>query len=449
MRSRNYDYDCVIIGTGIGGLVAGAYMAKQGIKVLLCEHHSQPGGYFTSFTHKGYTFDGGIQACEDMGMLSAVLRQIGVLDRIELRPTTYALASPDGLYPLRSFDQLRKFYDNLIREYPKEAKGIKKIVNDMIAYSQVMEAYCELPNPMFAPFKETMDIYKDWKKKNKNKLKPKNEFFDSMNFPVDEYLGKHILDPNLMRFFRGLMYSGTPAGFLLIFHFVEMNYLHPKGGFQAISDALAEFIIEQGGEIRYKTLVEEILLERGRANGVRLKNGESISAQYVISNGDARRTFLKMLPAYATKESYKQKLRETPVSESGFTVFLGVDMSAEELPVQGCQHIFYVPDYEGIDLSKSLDDEKCYERAPMQISITSYHDPSLAPKGKSSIVLQSVALMDYGNKWRTENGKRGKEYRAFKKKVADQVIANLTAEASGIVWEDSPEAIKVGAMDVA
>ena len=67
-NQMKFDYDAIIIGSGIGGLITGAYLAEQGAKVLICEHHRQPGGCFTSFKRKGYTFDGGIQGCEDGGV---------------------------------------------------------------------------------------------------------------------------------------------------------------------------------------------------------------------------------------------------------------------------------------------------------------------------------------------------------------------------------------------
>jgi len=229
-----------------------------------------------------------------------------------------------------------------------------------------------------------------------------------------------------------MMYAGSPAAFMLIFNYFVMDYYHPQGGFQAISDALAGFITERGGQIRYKTRVDEILMERGRARGVRLQDGEALRARFVVSNGDARRTFLKMLPADATEESYKQMLRETPVSESMVAVFLGVDIPAEKLPVQGCQHIYYMPDFKGTDPLQSLNDENYYRRAPVEITITSLQDPSLAPEGKTSIVLQSIAFMDYAGRWGTDNGNRTERYKELKEKVADQLIANAEKVIPGL-----------------
>ncbi|NOY64254.1 MAG: NAD(P)-binding protein, partial [Nitrospirae bacterium] len=56
-RRSSEEYDAIIIGAGIGGLVCGCYLAKAGMKVLICEQHHKPGGYCTSFKRKGFTFD--------------------------------------------------------------------------------------------------------------------------------------------------------------------------------------------------------------------------------------------------------------------------------------------------------------------------------------------------------------------------------------------------------
>jgi phytoene dehydrogenase-like protein len=56
----------------------------------------------------------------------------------------------------------------------------------------------------------------------------------------------------------------------------------------------------------------------------------------------------------------------------------------------------------------------------------------MAPEGKTAMVIQSAAFMDYGNKWKTEDGKRGDDYKAFKEKVADQLIANAERIIPGL-----------------
>lgn len=432
MGTRGFDYDSVIIGSGMGGLITGAYLVKKGIKVLICEQHTQPGGYFTSFTRQGYTFNGGIQACEDCGMLFAVLKQIGVMDRMEFDRTLFALATPDHFTAFRSMEDVFQFYRNLIEVYPGEAEGINQIIKDIDTFCGVMDAYCQIPNPMFGPLKDLVRRYPGWKKEYRDRLRFSKDFFRHLEIPLDDYLKDKLGDPDLIRFIKQMMYVGSPAAFALIFHYFVMDYYLPKGGFQVMSDVLADFITERGGEIRYRTMVEEIVLERGRASGVRLRGGDVVRAPYIISNSDARRTFLQMLPPEATTEPFKLKLRDTPVSDSVVTVFLGVDIPAEDIPTQGCSHVYYMSDYKGVDIARSFSDEDYYHRAPVEICIPSLHDPALAPPGKSAVILQALTFMGYGGNWGTENGKRGEAYQRIKEKVANQLIDNAEKVIPGL-----------------
>ena len=63
----NTKYDVIIIGAGMGGLSAGAFLAKEGKTVLILEKHNKPGGYVTSFSRRGYRFDAAIFHLTDMG----------------------------------------------------------------------------------------------------------------------------------------------------------------------------------------------------------------------------------------------------------------------------------------------------------------------------------------------------------------------------------------------
>ncbi len=431
-KSGKYDYDAIIIGTGLGGLVCGAYLAKYGFKVLLCEHHTQPGGYFTSFTRKGFTFDGGIQAVEDCGMLFSALEDIGVLDRIKFKPSTFAFVTPERFYSYNSLDEALEFYLDLIKTYPHEKEGLERMHKDAQKYCSVMEAFTKLPNPMFSPFKDVILRYSKWKKQYSEEKKDSKEFIQMMEVPLNDYLNENFKDADLINLLKQTMYANSPVSFMLSFHYFVKDYYHPQGGFQKMSDVLAEFIQEKGGEIRYKTMVDEIIYENGAVKGVKLEKGDTILSRWVISNSDARRTFLKMLPPQATSEAYRKALKETPVSDSSFSVFLGVDIPVEELPFKGHQHISYAPDLKGLDPFENFDNENYFSQAPFGISVTSLNDPGLAPKGKASIVLQSITFLQYGKGWKSKGGKRTEEYNKFKEKIADQMIANAEKLIPGL-----------------
>ncbi|MBI4706348.1 MAG: NAD(P)-binding protein [Candidatus Omnitrophica bacterium] len=85
---EKYDYDAIIIGAGIGGLVCGCYLAKAGLKTLIVEKNAQPGGYCTSFTRNGFRFDAcahSLGSLRDGGILKVILKELDLENRIEFK----------------------------------------------------------------------------------------------------------------------------------------------------------------------------------------------------------------------------------------------------------------------------------------------------------------------------------------------------------------------------
>lgn len=251
---------------------------------------------------------------------------------------------------------------------------------------------------------------------------------------MEEYFRGHVNDPDLYRFLCQLSYSGSPASFGLLFLTFLMDYYYPMGGIQAIPDALAGYIQSRGGTLKCRTLVTEILLEGDKAQGIRTEAGETYRAPFIISNGDARRTYLRMLPPDAVPESYKQELRQSVVSESFFTLFLGVDIPPEEIPTRGCSHVLFFPDYKGVDTEecRKSGDPDLYARAPIDINVNAIHDPGLAPRGKSTVVIQTGAFATFADNWGTKDGKRTKRYRDLKEEVAKRLIATAEQVIPGL-----------------
>ncbi len=434
VRRKGFDYDAIIIGAGIGGLITGAYLAERGVRVLICEQHNQPGGCFTSFKRKGYTFDGGIQGCEDTGVFFELFRKFGLLDRLEFKKSLFAIASPDFFLPVNSVPDVGAFYRKLKKVYPHESHGIEKIVGDAEACCNFMFSFQKMPNVMFTPWKKALSEFPAWFLENRSAVKYAPDFFRNLRLLMEDYFRQHVSDPDLYRFLCQMSYSGSPASFGLLFLSFLMDYYHPMGGVQVIPSALARYITEHGGQVKCRTLVEEIIVEGRKARGIRTKGGDVFRAPFIISNGDARRTYLKMLPSDAVPEFYKRELRQSSVSESFFTLFLGVDIPPEEIPTRGCSHLLFFPDYKGLhpEEYKRSDIEEVYARTPIDINVNSIHDPSLAPKGKSAIVIQAGASAEAAHHWGTKDGKRTKKYRALKETVADRLIATAEQVIPGL-----------------
>ncbi len=431
-RRKHQGYDAVVIGSGIGGLTAGAYMTKYGIKVLVCEQSQRPGGYFNSFKRKGYTFDGGIQGCENSGLLLPMLRQLGLSDRLELRRSRLAFVTPDKFCPLDKLPDLELLFDHLKQIFPHEAIGIERFKRESVEMCQVMEAFTQAPNPLFQSAGQMALGMPVWMTKYASRLKHLKTFAKLFPLPIEEYLSTFIKDKNLIRFLA-IGYRGSPAPFSMTFFYALSDYYYPaKGGMQALSDLLAQYIIEKGGEIRYKTLVKNIIIEKGQATGVVLKGGETIRAPFIINNGDARRTFSEMVPSEVVPEEYQRRLQESVVGESAFSVYLGVDIPPEKLPTQGCPHLLLTPSYEPIAIEEIDTHPDFFRRALTMISLPSLFDPTLAPKGKSIVIMQCAATIQSMNQWGTKGGKRTKGYKDCKKKIAAQLIENAEKIIPGL-----------------
>ncbi|MDD4328197.1 MAG: FAD-dependent oxidoreductase, partial [Eubacteriales bacterium] len=76
--SRSEHYDVVVVGAGIAGITAACYLGRSGIRTLLLEKEDKPGGLVGSFIHEGFTFDSGIRAFENSGIVYPMLRDLGI-----------------------------------------------------------------------------------------------------------------------------------------------------------------------------------------------------------------------------------------------------------------------------------------------------------------------------------------------------------------------------------
>jgi len=103
--------DVLIVGGGMAGLTAAAYTARAGLKVLLCEKEQNTGGLVNSFEHKGFIFDGGIQAIEDSGIITPMLRQLGI--EVEFLPNPVSVGIGEDVVRISSRESLGAYQELL------------------------------------------------------------------------------------------------------------------------------------------------------------------------------------------------------------------------------------------------------------------------------------------------------------------------------------------------
>ncbi|MDQ2106745.1 phytoene desaturase family protein, partial [Azospirillum isscasi] len=182
-----------------------------------------------------------------------------------------------------------------------------------------------------------------------------------------------------------------------IFGYFFDGGFYPEGGSQRLADALAEAIRSRGGEVRLRTPVRRILVEKGEAKGVETMEGERIAAAAVISNADARRTLLELVGAEHLPTGYADRCRALRPSASAFMVTLALDI---------------LPDLPAMTF---LQDDR------MALALPSSHDGTLAPPGCASLAL--MRLEPTGTPW----NRSAPDYRERKTRAGDAMIAAAAA----------------------
>ncbi len=187
----------------------------------------------------------------------------------------------------------------------------------------------------------------------------------------------------------------------------------PRGGAEEIAKALLRGLEKYGGEVRLRTHVEEIIVEKGAAVGVKLANDKGeIRAPIVLSNASVWDTYGKLLPAGAVPAQEKQKAMDTPYSESFMHLHLGIDGKDLDFSHTGGHHVVV------LDKSKPISQpgNVC------MISIASVWEPDMAPEGCHCVHAYTMEPFDG---WEELKSTDKAAYEAKKKESADKLYVAL------------------------
>jgi len=315
------DYPTVIIGAGLGGLVCGAYLAKQGVPVTVVEQHSIPGGYATSFERAGgkFNFEVSLHGTSiNNNGAGRILNDIGILDKLELAelPEVYRLKTP-GLDISVPQKDPEAYIQILSKHFPEEAEGIRGFIEEMIGIADDVDTLSRNKG-QFIKLLFPLQYRKMWNVRNKT---------------LADLIGDYVKNPDLQHALGSLWgYYGLPPSKLSGFYYANATGGYLKNGSyyikqrsQDLSDAMAEAIESQGGSVLFDTRVQRIQVDRGAVRGVELDNGETLPARALVSNASAPVTFQEMLPKDAVPADYLEKLKSYKPSISSFLVWLGVN----------------------------------------------------------------------------------------------------------------------------
>ena len=395
-----------IIGSGMGGLVAGNLLAKRGHRVTIFESHIAPGGYTAGFWTKGFYFESGTLSFESSAAVSKVMKDIGVYDKIQFTRQHGRWVFADFDCVAYSFSDLK---NALLEAFPSEKEKLTRYYAEVGKMCKALLSMRK-PSNVFEvigfPFKlaRVMSIFKKYQKTTVPE-------FTAM------YFGK---DSKLYRLLKDIGYPDMGASILggAILTFFE-DYWTVKTGMQSWADVLAENFKSLGGELRLKSRVDKIITKVGTAVGVNSK-GKDYKADYVISASDYKKTFLKLLDDKTLiPQELKEKIERAPVSEGFFTVYLGLNLSQEKMKEYlKIPHVYYSDDNPDADIHNS-NDENFFEKTWVMLYSPSLMNAKLAPEGKSSLMIQAMTPYKWMNNW---GGGDRETYKRLKDKVKNALI---------------------------
>ncbi len=416
--------DVVVIGGGLAGLSAGAYLARAGLAVEVCEQSDDTGGYFRGFSRDGFYFDAGLKAIENAGMLLPMLKQLGLDSRMTIRRSKCCLAFPDKVIPLATSDDIMDFYGQLAQHFPNSRSGLDVLLRDSNRVSDWVNLLVTIPNPLFEGYGTVLKQFPGWISRNLPGLLRSWKTAKLMDVPLAEHVSSLVSDPALARLLTQFYFSGTPALFGLGYSKMYMDYYYPEGGMQRITDELAGYVMEHGGKISIGCKATKIEVEGRRATTVRTSDGRNIRARFVVAACDMKSVFLHLLDEGHLDSAYRAQVNQAVAGESAVNLFVATDLDPSKLPTGDCPHIFFLPDYEGID-DQDRQNEDYFARAPLEISIPCLNDTALAPERKAGFVISALTSDSFGRNWGTVDGKRGAKYLEIKKSISEQIMSSV------------------------
>jgi phytoene dehydrogenase-like protein len=373
LEKNKKEYDVIIIGAGIGGLVCGCYLAKSGFKVKIFEQHKAVGGYCTSFRREGFCFDSCIHyigGFREEGQLRRIFEELELKDKIEINrfDPSDVVIFPDHRIEIRN--NLSDTISNLQDQFNHEAMGIEDFFN-FIKYADFSELYIKLKHKTF------------------NDLL--NKYFKDCRLKaiLGVFLGNIGLPPSR---------ASALSSVILYREFVLDGGYYPKGGIQKFSNGLLERFKELGGEISLGSKVTKLLVKENMVGGVVVEN-TNIYSNYVVSNGDVFSTFSGLVDkdVFRNKRILK-KIDQLEISPSAFIVYLGVrGKYIKQLKNKCSWWCSYNKNY---DVEKIFSDLRRrtvpYSDDFVFCVFSSAHDRSVAPPDCETLLL--VVLAGYKNK---------------------------------------------------
>jgi len=422
-------HDAIVIGSGIGGLGVAALLAKHsGKRVLVLERHTTAGGFTHTFSRKGWEWDVGLHYVGQVqpgSLLRALFDDItgGALEWAEMGEVydTVIIRSERFEY----IAGREAWRERMLQYFPDERGAIDAYldrVREATGASRGFFAEKAVPAPVAL-------LAGPWMRRR---------FLRHADRTVGEVLDELTANPTLKAVLAAQLgdYGLPPAEASFAIHAMVFNHYlgggyYPVGGSARIAETVAPVIESAGGEIVVGAEVSTVLVEGGRATGVRMADGRELRAELVISDAGVPNTALHLLPEGTPgRDALLATLKRTSRSAAHVCLYAGLEHDDAELGL-GRSNLWVYPsaDQNG-DFARYLADPE----APMPLAFISFpsaKDPDFARRhpGRATIEVVGMAPYERFQKWEgTSWMKRGETYEALKEELSGRLLEVLERE---------------------
>ena len=409
-------YDVIVIGAGLGGLTAGAKLAKEGKSVLLLEQHDRPGGCATTFKRRDFTMEVGLHEMDGLhpgDMKNRVFADLGVSDRVEFLPVPEFYRFLNDRHDLVIPHDPEEAKAILKSHFPDQEKGIDAYFYHVLNAKRIIVANRNNPDKSLGFFLDEIISNEDLK------------------LVLLGNLGYFHDDPYSLSWIYYLTAQGSYYG-------GRANFI--RGGSQQLSNALSDIISENNGRVLLNHLVTSIDYEGGKPAGVSYekirgkdKGPGSDTASQIIVNA-AVPNLAETLLSKQDGKKLADTIAGNAIGASLLTVYYGFKKPLKEL---GNKHYSTFIYDSSVKSQRDILANNHSDFSTRSFTFVDYSqlDSALAPAGKS---VGAVCAVDYPEDWEKLGGD---EYNRMKADVADIITSRCDKIIPG--FRDAVEYVEV------
>lgn len=405
-------WDVIVIGAGNGGLSAAVTFAKAGKKVLILEKHNVPGGYATSFKRGRFEFEASLhEMCSygsvpGAGGVRKLFEDLGIHQKIEWCrvPNAYrmiTLSDPDKIDATMPFG-IGAYVDKMDEYVPGSREKTEKLFALCDSLTRTADFFGGIDSFNGKLVEEILEDHMD--------------FLHVAPYSCNEVLRALGLPKKARDIFNAYWcYLGVDSDTISAIHYLAMvdSYINygavcPRNRSHELSCAFQERFEELGGTIYLNSYVDRIVMANGKAVGVHIKDRDEVEyADCILCNASPHNAVAKMIDPKDLPETAVRKTNARKFAARGFTMFLGLDKSPEELGIN--EHCYMIYDTANtVQQAKSM---ATIEGNNAQVTCCLNHAvPGCSPEGTTILYFTTLYTEDCWGKVDEKDYVKTKEY---------------------------------------